>query len=264
MENFKCMLAKPLDERKLSFPCLVSPKLDGIRAQYYKGEFYTRNKKVIKGLSHLKAILADLQEEYHLDGELLIPGLPFQKSSGRIRSFAETPDAVFHVFDLPYMERPQEARLSSLSRVLSSITSSHVKLVTHIRVNQVLDISMAYTEYREAGYEGAMVKQLHGMYSGKRSDAWMKMKEIETYDVQCIGFFEGQGRLTGSLGGLIVELDGVQVRVGGGFSDFERDEIWRNQETYLDCVCEIVGQELTPGGSLRHPRFITWRPDKEE
>jgi len=261
MQKFKCMLAKPLDEKKLSFPCYISPKLDGIRAQYYKGEFYTRNQNNVKGMSHLKEALAALPTGIHFDGELMVPGIPFQKSSGLIRSFNEVPDCCYYVFDMPYIKEPQASRLTIAKLILKDISLPKIKLVEHQIVNTRTEIYDKYKEYRAAGYEGAMVKSVHGLYENKRSNAWMKMKEVETYDVLCTGFFEGMGRLTGTLGGIIVGLDGVAVRVGGGFSDRDRETIWSNRNEYRDKVCEIAGQERTPDGSLRHPRFVTWRDD---
>ena len=266
MKDFKVMLAKPLNERKLSFPCIVSPKLDGIRAQFYKGEFYTRNQKVVRGMTHLKkALYAFAMNDIHLDGELLVPNIPFQKSSGLIRSYNETPEAVFHVFDLPHLERPQEARISVLRRYHEAgQLPSKVEFVPHVIVDSMDEVMALYNEYRDTGLEGAMVKALHGMYDNKRSDAWMKIKELETYDVLCTGFFRGQGRLCDTLGGIIVELDGVSIRVGGGFTDQERDDIWNNKSEYRGMVCEVACQELTPGKSMRHPRLVTWRTDLDE
>jgi len=261
MVNFKCMLAKKLDEKKLSFPCLVSPKLDGIRAQYYKGEFYTRNQNSVRGLSHLKKTLSKLPDGVHFDGELMVPGIPFQKSSGLIRSFNEVPECHYYIFDMPYYEGFQLERLDIVNFWAGGEILDQIKVVNHDVVKSKAEIFDKYREYREQGFEGAMVKQLHGRYENKRSIAWMKMKEVETYDVVCVGYFEGLGRLTGTLGGIIIELDGVKIRVGGGFSDADRDHIWHNRDKYRGTVCEIAGQERTPDGSLRHPRFITWRTD---
>ena len=262
MKDFKCMLAKPLDEKKLSFPCLVSPKLDGIRALYYKRNFYTRNQKQIHGMSHLLEAFKSIPEGIHFDGELLVPGIPFQKSSGLIRSFNEVPNAVFHIFDIPNYDESQYVRIAMMNEILNDLRLKHVTVVPHEIAQSYADITKFYKQFRQQGFEGAMVKNLRGAYENKRSIAWMKMKELDTYDVVCTGFFEGLGRLTGTLGGIIVDLDGVEVRVGGGFSDTDRNHIWANQDKYMGHICEIAGQERTPGGSLRHPRFITWRYDK--
>ena len=263
MKDFSVMLAKKFDVKKLSFPCIVSPKLDGIRAVFYKGELYTRNQKVIRGVDHIKKQLFNFAlEGISLDGELMVPGIPFQKSSGMIRSFNETPEAVYYVFDIPSHPGNQEDRLRKLEE-LEEFMGGNLVLVPHVICNESKHIQQMYKSFRAQGFEGAMVKAIDGLYENKRSSNWLKMKEVETYDVECVGFFEGKGRLTGTLGGIIVELDGVRIRVGGGFSDQDRDHIWRCRDQYRGTVCEIASQEMTPSGSLRHPRFITWRPDIE-
>jgi ATP-dependent DNA ligase len=265
MKDFKVMLAKPLRKSHITFPCLISPKLDGIRVQLYKGEFYTRNQKAVRGMTHLKkALLPMILEDINLDGELMVPDMPFQKSSGLIRNHQETPNAVFHVFDMPSREGIQEERIAAVGRHIAMLDSEFVKAVHHMHVYSMEDVMDTYTAYRDSGHEGAMLKNLKGLYLNKRSDNWMKMKEVITHDLQCVGYFEGMGRLSGTLGGIIVELDGVRVRVGGGFSDSDRDHIWRCRDQYRGCVCEVASQEVTPDGSLRHPRFITWRPDLED
>lgn len=263
MDDFRCMLAQKFEEKRLTFPCLVSPKLDGIRAQFYQGKFYTRNKKLVKGMGHLEEILKPLAgQEIWLDGELMVPGIPFQKSSGLIRSFNDTPEAEFFVFDAPYYVRPQQVRIQYLREVFEKFKlDKPLNLVPHEFAKTATFVYGAYKAYRGMGYEGAMVKHLDGKYVNCRSYSWLKMKELETYDVQCVGFFEGNGRLAGSLGGIIVDLDSVAVRVGGGFSDSERDYIWANPDEFLGLVCEVAAQEVTPDGSLRHPRFLTWRDD---
>ena len=262
MKDFKVQLASKFDDKRLKFPCLVSPKLDGIRAVFYKGKFYSRNQKVIVGMSHLIKDLRNFElTGVSLDGELMVPGLTFQVSSGKIRNYQETPDAVFNVFDIPSMDMSQKARIDQLYLYAERLESTHVKLVEHFLVHTHEEINKLYKVFREEGYEGAMVKNLHAPYENKRSRDWMKLKEVETYDVLCTGFFRGKGRLSDTLGGIIVELDGVPIRVGGGFSDADRDHIWRNKDYYRGMVCEVATQELTPSGSMRHPRLIRWRID---
>jgi DNA ligase-1 len=95
----------------------------------------------------------------------------------------------------------------------------------------------------------------------------MKVKKMNTLDLQIVDFEEGSGRLAGTLGAIHVRYkDGNVVRVGSGFSDILRSQIWANKDKYLYSICEIQYFEETTnadgGISLRFPVFKDFRPDK--
>ena len=78
---------------------------------------------------------------------------------------------------------------------------------------------------------------------------------------------EGEGRLAGTLGAIHVRYrDGNIVKVGSGFSDWHRNEIWQNQIYYIGKIVEIQYFEETKndkgGVSLRFPIFKDIRLDK--
>lgn len=252
--TFSVQLAKLYEPSRVSFPCFVCPKLDGIRAIYKNSQLYTRNGHVIQGVDH---ILRQVQHLHTLDGELLIPGLTFEESSGKLRSGHDVPDAVYYVFD-----SPSDDDLCNRLERIKGIDSSHVKYVPHNEVEHLADIMTWYHIHRQEGYEGSIVKTSYTPYYDGRNYDWMKIKNVDTHDLSVIGFYEGEGRLNGTLGGVIVDYFGVPVRVGSGFSDSERICVWCSKDSYLGKVCEIQAQEETSGKSLRHPRFIGWRFDK--
>jgi ATP-dependent DNA ligase len=110
--------------------------------------------------------------------------------------------------------------------------------------------------------EGAIVKPLDGLYELKRTWGWMKLKAEETEDLRVVGVFEGEGRFQGMLGGLIVDRNGVSVRVGGGFSDEQRRELWSGGVKVCNRLIEVEFHEvIKETGSLRHPRFLRFRDD---
>lgn len=117
--------------------------------------------------------------------------------------------------------------------------------------------------------EGAVVKDPEALYQKRKHSAWQKMKAEETEDLPVVGHFPGEPhtKYEHCLGGLIVDRNGVQVRVGGGFSDAEREEIWalihKTPGALTGRLIEVMFHEVTPDGSLRHPRFIRFRDDKE-
>jgi len=75
-----------------------------------------------------------------------------------------------------------------------------------------------------------------------RKNGAVKIKPVHSLDLAVVGVFEGTGRLTDSLGGLVCAFMAPDrtlmyaCRVGTGFSDDQRDDLWR----------ELVSQAVHP------------------
>lgn len=279
MSKHFCMLAHKYDPKRVEkWPVAVEPKLDGVRVLAFVGfdsgtSFVSRNNKPFPALDHLREPLTKLCAHTFgrdaggvvLECEALSGTFAATVSSVRRKSVMAK-DAVLHVFDVLWdieffgnvpsclysWRRDRALLLRGAAPWLSVVPFTYAH--SH---EQVLDI---YTDYREQGYEGVMVKSLSGLYERKRSHAWMKMKAEESVDVPVIGRFAGEGKHAGRLGGLIVKHGGVEVRVGTGFTDTQREELWECKFAQLrNRLVEVQYHEETPDGSLRHPRFVRFR-----
>lgn len=116
---------------------------------------------------------------------------------------------------------------------------------------------------KERSYEGIVLRRL--------SSTWFttlyKLKlEVED-DYVILGGYAGEGKHEGRLGGFhaaqykngtLTEI----MRVGGGFSDAQREEFWKNLHSYTGKVMLVQGKSRFDSGALRHPNFVRIRDDK--
>lgn len=70
-----------------------------------------------------------------------------------------------------------------------------------------------------------MLRKRLGLYQAGRSSNVVKMKVADDAEAEVIGHLPGKGKHEGRLGALVVKMpNGVQFRVGTGFSDAQRED----------------------------------------
>jgi len=144
---------------------------------------------------------------------------------------------------------------------------------------------------RERGLEGVVAKRLDSGYvPGRRSEAWVKVKNVRTQEVVIGGWKPGEGRRAGTIGSLLLGVHAepglvYAGHVGTGFSEgtlvdlrgrlaplersgspfadvvprqFAKDARWVEPEL----VAEVAFTEWTRDGRLRHPSYRGLRVDK--
>ena len=270
-----CSLAKPYDPEKheIKGPWAVEPKLDGLRMVVVNGQAYTRNGRTIDSVGHILEELAVLGNDYVWDGEVM-GTTNFDEDSGKIRKKGMGPNLSlrYNVFDMVWKKEWDERkthvygnRRLFLTEALGTLCPNFTSIVPTTRlVNPTSEeLFAARDKYIKMGYEGAMLKDLNSPYIFKRSDAILKLKEFTDADGRIVGTFEGKGKHKGRLGGFIAKFDGVETRVGSGFSDAQRDEYWKLSEVLQGRMIEVQYQNKTEEGSLRFPVFIKFRPDRD-
>jgi bifunctional non-homologous end joining protein LigD len=140
----------------------------------------------------------------------------------------------------------------------------------------------------KAGLEGVMAKKLDSLYEpGRRSGAWVKVKNRNRQELVIGGWLEGEGKRQGHPGSLLVGYyeDGKFVyagKVGTGFTDAMLDKLQAQlkplavEKSPFDVgspsktahfvkpklVAEFEFVEWTRSGQLRAPSFKGLRTDK--
>lgn len=275
IRQFKVMRAHKYDGAKARTSYAVEPKYDGLRGvcivEGKSVNILSRNGLPFTSSDHLKVQILELVKDFGdcvLDGELLSGD--FNASSSAVRRKSDQNDSTnYHVFDIMDLDewksptRPYYQRRQDLEALFSDeIEMKNIKLVPAFRVDTDDEVMNLYNRFLDHGYEGAIVKNVKGLYrKGKHRD-WLKLKEVNDVDLKVESLIQGEGKYYGMLGAVVVKFKGKRVNIGAGWSDSKRDHYWKNPNELLHKVIEIHYHQITPDGSLRHPRFFCIREDK--
>lgn len=202
--NVKPMLAKAVDWKKVKYPCLVQPKLDGVRclmivtyADDMAITFLSRSGKEYTTLNHIKAdvMIAEntIQKDFILDGEVYSDELSFQEIIAAVKK--QRPDSLklkFRAYDV-VNDMHQDNRWSETVRIVDKISSPLVWPVSTFTLNNKAAIKEQHDKWVAEGYEGAMIRHMNGKYGqGQRSSDLLKVKEFDETEFAFKNFEFGQ------------------------------------------------------------------------
>ena len=292
--TFSVQLAQKYFERPEKIEGLefaITEKIDGGRIIAIKDngrvEFYTRAGKLYDGLVDLEKELLEKFPDCVLDGEITIfnnKGVPsklaYKQAMKLTRSDGPKTGLKMLVFDCMSVEefRSQKCthtwseRRETVEYIFNNMNTAYFELLPVLyRGTDTSVITKFLNDAIAKQQEGVMLSVCNARYEFTRTWALQKVKKMNDIDLAVIGFEGGSGRLTNTLGALLVRYKNNNVvRVGSGFSDEQRREIWENQSKYLGTICTVqyfetstattgpnAGQE-----SLRFPVFCDFRFDK--
>lgn len=269
----------------------VSQKLNGCHCSFYKGEMISRQGTEFAGLSHIVNEINTVlgcEFDWFLDGELIRKNVDgksdsenFQITAGLANSKdSDKTDLEFVIYDiLPTSEFDNGQSSLSYSQRLKSLLNLSVAIQTnhcqYVRIVPIFYSGYDQTEINkwldyavENDYEGVMLN-LDTPYYCKRHRGILKVKRFYTMDLPIIAIEEGQNRLAGTLGALVVDFKGNQVRVGSGFDDDLRSSVWGDKDRYIGQLAEVKYKSITKDKrtgkeSLQFPVFQRFRFDKNE
>ena len=278
--RYKPMLAYPVSKKPIDYnePVFIQPKLDGVRCLIQcdgnpakRGVIaFSRTGKEWKNIDHILEQLIPFFIKYPnvvLDGELYNHDLKddFEKIISLVRKQKptdkdrqEAQDLVqFHCYDMidPDFDVEFDHRDEFIQTQLCFINYVHT-LDTH-QVFREDDAKVYHTRNLDAGYEGSIVR-LNTKYQQKRSHSLRKFKDFSDAEATIVGYLDGKGKRTGTLGKFIMQDDnGVEFGCppGKGYN-------YKQLATMLENIGDYIGQratftffERTKAGSYRHPLF---------
>ena len=276
----KPMLAYPVSDKPIDYtkPVFMQPKLDGVRCviQAEKLPFdmgydvvaYSRTGKQWKNIDHILFNLKpwfQLNPDVILDGELYNHDLKddFEKIISLVRKqkptdidALESADMVqFHCYDIIDETKTFEERNKFITQ-----TVPHNHCVKHVPTDLVDDKIKAQAYHRinlENGYEGSILRT-NDIYKCGRSWSLRKFKDFSDAEATIIGYLDGKGKRTGTLGKFIMQDDeGMEFGCPPG-----KGYTYKDLANMLDNIGDYIGQratftffERTKAGSYRHPLF---------
>lgn len=281
-------------------------KIDGYRLNIHvleSGEVLirTRNGKIVSGYKDLEEEAQEkLPKGYVYDGEIVAPELfewisqnmnasddsiianrdLFSEVMSHAFSKEDNKQGIFNLFDMvPIKEwnsqkttETYETRLKHINTLVKPLELHHIVIVPTSRVyykdnpEDLKEIVDTFHYYLSIGWEGLMIKNADSVYEFKRSKNLLKMKLMDTIDLEVVELYEGTGKYKGMLGGVYVEYKGNKVGVGSGWNDEQRQKYWDNPNEILGKTIEIAYQAETKnkqgGLSLSFPVVKQVRKDK--
>ena len=281
----------PIDKVKLkpNEKIFASRKLNGCRGTWFRGQLISRQAQAFTGLDH---ILKDIEKlgyfGYVFDGELIrknVDGLSdnqnFVTGTGILNSdtadkscikfviFDMVPEKQFETDSCTERYEVRKERLLELKNNIHKIKTNNIEVVEmvyegtdHSKIDEWLDYAVQHD------WEGLVINR-NIPYRRKRHNGCLKVKRFYTVDLRIIAIEEGQNRLAGTMGALVVDYKGNELRVGSGFDDATRAAVWANAGDYIGKIVEVKFKEKscdkkTGAESLQFPTFVRFRDDKNE
>lgn len=272
--NMKPMLAISFNEKRIKFPCLVQPKLDGVRCLAFleNGEVQLLSRKGKPyNIPHLKEFLSKHKEMLPLDGELYNHReLTFQEIVSAVKRHSEiTPKIRYAVYDKPIADAKNSKRWLNVTNDYMGLGKDAPTYVVDYKMCSSLEDILAYHKKCVAdGYEGVIIRNLDGLYEfGFRSNNLIKYKEFNDAEFQLADVIEATGRdsgtaifvlyLPGHEGEEVTDKNTFKAKPQG--SRELRSDYFENAKKLIGKLVTIQYQGLSDEGVPRFPSAISIR-----
>ena len=290
-KKFRPLLAVACEDlTKVNYPVILSEKLDGIRMSVHNGVCMSRSMKPIP--SSAVQVKFGKPEYEGYDGEIIYGDKNakdvFNKSTRACMSheFPEEFDIDnlhFYVFDV-IGEEPYCIRYE----MIEPDTKNNVHRLWSIYVNSPEEVAKYESEFLQDGAEGVILRSPTGKYKQGRSTLkegyLLKVKRFTDEEATVVGFEEkmhnaneattgelGQTKRSShqenmipcnTLGALVVSSEKWgEFKIGTGFDDELRQEIWDNRESVLGKLVKFKYFEAGVKDKPRFPVFLGWRSE---
>jgi DNA ligase-1 len=267
-------------------------KYDGVRiiclVENNSTKFFTRafnelDSKYFSKISEEILLLSAGRENIFFDGELT--DFDRKSVSGKVTQImkgspAESigDDLLFNIFDMESSSSLTKERGTTVyterRKNLEFIFADHdlknLKIAQKWEANKLEDLMPIYDKIVLDGGEGVIMKDPNHVYECKRSKSWIKFKEVQDCDLVITGWYPGEGKREGFIGGFMLtdSSNTLHVKVGAGFTDEDLKILSADADSQIGKIASIQYNvpitDKNGNRSLFLPRFIEIRSDKNQ
>ena len=270
------MLACKYTPHRVTFPCFIQPKLNGVRGIYdprctphFQSRYGERWSQSI--VQHALSPLTKLGNVF-LDGEFYRHGMSLQEINSRIAVVRTSPHKEgalipFNVFDI--IARVSFRDRWKLMHTWLREKFEDVESVNIVETREVFTPQEAdywYNQWKNVqGFEGLMYRDADAVYGlssqcGNKENRWWHLqKRKEMLDMECevLGLNEmvdKDGERKDTLGSFTFETsEGIKFTAGSGLTMQQRHEYWHRNEEMIGTRCRVLYETLSDGGVPHRP-----------
>ena len=261
------MLAYDYNKKKdkVTYPCFVQPKLDGVRALFYNGKFYSRNGNEFYDLDHIKEELQSCN--WILDGELYTGEIKFEELVGLIKRQTKTDADKKHaekikyiVYDLVDPNDTFSTRHYNVNQFFDEKVLIHAQPLMTEECKSVEEMKKFHDKYVKMGYEGCIIRNKKGLYQEKdRSNDLLKYKEFKDDEFGIVDYKCGTGKDDNAVIWICKTKDGKEFSARPEGPAEIRRKMYRNGKQYIGKLLTVKYQNLSKDGIPRFPIGLTIR-----
>ena len=268
---FHCQLASTWEGEEPPQNAVIEPKIDGMRCLLILDpkdpRALSRGGKPLQNMEDTLQACLKVAEGLVLDGELYAGSWEASITAGKNKGSKVVKNLwLFDAVPLAdFQAGRSELRLEHRKEIVEKFRGvPGIVVVPWQKVTKPEEIVDITHFFVKEGFEGSILKDYDAPYLFNRGDAWLKVKFFLDEEFLCVDTYEGLGRLQGMMGGIVVDVCGVKVRVGSGYSDEKRKFYWAHKDEIVSKMVTVKFQRKSPDGSLIFPIFLRVRDKSKE